>query len=77
MFKLFCTSQISEVLGALLSITIIWVLTGILVFLAVKRVIDQDYEIDANAMLITSAAGVIVNIMYFFKKIFKIKILSK
>ena len=41
----------------------IWLVTGILVYLAIMRVINKDYEIDGMVMLITSAIGVAVNLM--------------
>ena len=41
----------------------IWVITGILVYAAILRVINHQYEIDATIMLITSGVGVGVNIM--------------
>ena len=52
----------AEVLGAILSVLMIWVVTGILVYMAVLRVITRDFEIEAGAMLITSGFGVLVNI---------------
>ncbi|XP_046399698.1 zinc transporter 2-like [Ischnura elegans] len=52
----------AEVLGALVSITIIWVLTGVCVFLAVLRIRHQDFEIEADTMMIVSALGIIINI---------------
>ena len=51
-------------MGALVSVMLIWVVTAVLVYLAIRRVITEDYEIDATVMLITSAAGVTFNIMY-------------
>lgn len=53
----------AEVLGALVSVLIIWVLTGVLVYLAVQRVITQEFEIDADIMLITAGVGLAVNIL--------------
>jgi len=53
----------AEVIGALTSVLMIWVVTGILVYLAVERVIERDFEIDAFVMLITSAVGVAVNLV--------------
>lgn len=53
----------AEVLGAIVSVLMIWVVTGILVYLAVQRIITADYEIDATVMLITSGVGVLVNIV--------------
>lgn len=55
----------SEVIGAFFSILIIWLLTGVLVFLAIRRVITQDYEIESNAMVITASCGVGFNIIMF------------
>lgn len=53
----------AEVLGAVVSVLMIWVVTGILFYMAVQRVISADYEIDAKIMLITSGVGVLVNIV--------------
>lgn len=53
----------AEVLGAIAGIFLIWILTGVLVYLAVERVRHQDYEIDAPIMLITSGFGVLMNIV--------------
>ena len=54
----------AEVIGATISVLMIWVVTGILVYVAIQRIISGDYEIDATIMLITSGVGVGVNIMY-------------
>lgn len=53
----------AEVIGALTSVLLIWVVTGVLVYLAVERVIEGKFEIDADIMLITSGIGVAVNIV--------------
>ena len=53
----------AEVVGAVISVLIIWVLTGVLVYEAIIRIIDQNYEIDADIMLITAGAGVFVNVL--------------
>lgn len=53
----------AEVIGALISVLLIWVVTGILVYMAIERVIYKNFEIDATVMLITSAIGVAVNIL--------------
>ena len=50
-------------MGALISVLMIWVVTGVLVYIAVERVISKEYEIDATIMLITSGLGVAVNIL--------------
>jgi zinc transporter 2 len=49
--------------GSITSVLMIWVVTGILFYMAVLRVINQDFEIDATAMLVTSGLGVVVNII--------------
>ncbi|XP_056651484.1 proton-coupled zinc antiporter SLC30A2-like isoform X2 [Monodelphis domestica] len=56
----------AEILGALLSVLSIWVVTGVLVYLAVQRLISGDYEIEGGAMLITSGCAVAVNIIMGF-----------
>lgn len=53
----------AEILGALLSILFLWILTGVLFYMAVRRVIDQSYTINATIMLITAACGVAFNII--------------
>lgn len=53
----------AEVIGALTSVLLIWVVTGILVYMAVERLISKKYEIDAAIMLITAGLGVLVNIV--------------
>ena len=53
----------AEVIGATISVLMIWVVTGILVYVAIQRIINGDYEINATIMLITSGVGVGVNIM--------------
>lgn len=54
----------TEILGALLSVFTIWVVTGVLVYLAVKRLISNDYTIEGTIMLITSGCAVLANIMW-------------
>ncbi|NXE58021.1 ZNT3 protein, partial [Casuarius casuarius] len=53
----------SETLGALASVLSIWVVTGALVYLAAARIASGDYEIEARAMLATSAGAVGVNLV--------------
>ncbi|NXO05595.1 ZNT3 protein, partial [Rhinopomastus cyanomelas] len=56
----------SETLGALASVFSIWVVTAALVYLAAARIISNDYEIEARAMLATSAGAVGVNLVMAF-----------
>ncbi|XP_071779282.1 zinc transporter 2 [Centroberyx gerrardi] len=53
----------SEILGALVSVMSIWIVTGVLVYLAIERIVRNDYEIDGHVMLVTSGCAVIVNII--------------
>ncbi|NWR38555.1 ZNT3 protein, partial [Tachuris rubrigastra] len=53
----------SETLGALASVLSIWVVTAALVYLAAARIISNDYEIEARAMLATSTCAVGVNLV--------------
>lgn len=53
----------AEVIGALTSVLLIWVVTGILVFLAVERIVYEKYEINAPYMLLTAGVGIVVNII--------------
>ena len=41
----------------------IWGVTGILVYSAILRIANDNYEVKATVMLITSGVGVGVNIM--------------
>ncbi|KAG9355387.1 hypothetical protein JZ751_000225 [Albula glossodonta] len=53
----------AEILGALVSVLTIWLVTGVLVYLAVLRIISDDYEIEGTIMLITSSCAVLANII--------------
>jgi Co/Zn/Cd efflux system component len=51
------------VVGALTSVLLIWIVTGILVYVAIERLISGNYKIEALIMIITASLGVLVNIM--------------
>uniref|UniRef100_A0A8C3U2H7 Proton-coupled zinc antiporter SLC30A8 n=1 Tax=Catharus ustulatus TaxID=91951 RepID=A0A8C3U2H7_CATUS len=53
----------AEILGALMSMIIVWMVTGVLIYLACMRLLHSDYDIDATVMLITSACAVLTNIL--------------
>nr|XP_043908752.1 zinc transporter 2-like isoform X2 [Solea senegalensis] len=53
----------AEIMGALLSVFTIWLVTGVLVYLAVARLISDDYTIEGRIMLITSGCAVLANII--------------
>ncbi|XP_017711671.1 PREDICTED: zinc transporter 2 isoform X4 [Rhinopithecus bieti] len=59
----FMIGEVVEILGALVSVLSIWVVTGVLVYLAVERLISGDYEIEGGTMLITSGCAVAVNVI--------------
>jgi zinc transporter 2 len=50
-------------MGAILSVLIIWVLTGVLVHQAIERIISGEHQVNADIMLIVAACGVGVNIV--------------
>lgn len=52
-----------EVLGAIVSVLLIWLVTGALVIVAIERIVSGDFEIDAGIMLITSGLGLLFNVM--------------
>lgn len=53
----------AEIVGALMSMIAIWVVTGVLVYLASERILHPDYSIDGVVMLITSACALGANII--------------
>jgi len=53
----------AEVLGALCSVLIIWVLTAWLVWEGIQRVMSNKYEIIGNIMLIVAIIGLVCNIL--------------
>jgi zinc transporter 2 len=52
-----------EILGALLSIQLIWLLAGILVYEAVNRLVTGSGEVQGSLMFAVSAFGLFVNIV--------------
>ncbi|KAH6790644.1 Cation efflux family protein [Perilla frutescens var. frutescens] len=52
-----------EILGALVSIQLIWLLTGILVYEAIVRLIQDTGEVQGFLMFLVSAFGLLVNII--------------
>ncbi|XP_014324507.1 zinc transporter 4 [Xiphophorus maculatus] len=55
-----------EVVSAVLSVLLIYILTGFLLYEAVLRTVHQDFDIDGDVMLITAAVGVAVNLIMGF-----------
>ncbi|XP_010259981.1 PREDICTED: metal tolerance protein A1-like [Nelumbo nucifera] len=52
-----------EILGALVSIQLIWLLTGILVYEAIARIIHDTGEVRGSLMFFVAAFGLLVNII--------------
>ncbi|XP_043700816.1 metal tolerance protein 1-like isoform X2 [Telopea speciosissima] len=55
-----------EILGALVSIQMIWLLAGILVFEAISRLIHDTGEVKGFLMFVVAAFGLLVNIIMAF-----------
>lgn len=51
-------------LGAVISVLLIWVITGILVYAAILRITTMDFEVESDTMIIVAAIGVVINIMW-------------
>jgi len=54
--------QRMEILGALLSVLLIWVLTAFLVYEAIYRILDPQY-VDGKLMLIIACLGLVINLL--------------
>ncbi|CAK5075099.1 unnamed protein product [Meloidogyne enterolobii] len=55
--------QRAEVLGALSSVIVIWVLTGMLLYMAVWRIVANEYEVKPDTMMLTAGIGVLFNLL--------------
>ncbi|CAJ1049352.1 zinc transporter 4 [Xyrichtys novacula] len=55
-----------EVVSAVLSVVLIYILTAILLYEAIQRTVHQQFDIDGDVMLITAAVGVAVNLVMGF-----------
>ncbi|XP_055957151.1 proton-coupled zinc antiporter SLC30A2 [Patella vulgata] len=54
----------AEVLGALISVFIIWLVSGVLCYIAIERIIHEHYkDVKADEMLITAGLGVVFNLV--------------
>ncbi|XP_038175058.1 zinc transporter 3 isoform X3 [Arvicola amphibius] len=56
----------SETLGALASVVSLWMVTGILLYLAFIRLLHSDYHIEGGAMLLTASIAVCANMLMAF-----------
>ncbi|XP_037251534.1 probable proton-coupled zinc antiporter SLC30A4 isoform X2 [Falco biarmicus] len=66
LYLLFMTGELIEVLSAILSVLLVYILMAFLLYEAVQRTIHMDYEINGDIMLITAAVGVAVNLIMGF-----------
>ncbi|KVH91743.1 metal tolerance protein 1-like [Cynara cardunculus var. scolymus] len=55
-----------EILGTLVSIQLIWLLTGILVYEAIDRLLHGSVEVEGSLMFGIAAVGLVVNIFMIF-----------
>ncbi|XP_046973741.1 zinc transporter 2-like [Vanessa cardui] len=53
----------AEVLGAMTSVLLIWVLTGVFVYVAALRIHTGDYQIEPDMMMLVSGCGVAFNVV--------------
>ncbi|XP_046743164.1 zinc transporter 2-like [Diprion similis] len=53
----------AEILGAVLSVLIIWILTGIFVYISILRLVNGDFNIKADTMMLVAGIGIIINII--------------
>ncbi|XP_049640165.1 probable proton-coupled zinc antiporter SLC30A3 [Suncus etruscus] len=56
----------SETLGALASVVSLWLVTGVLLYLAFVRLLHSDYHIEGDAMLLTASIAVCANLLMAF-----------
>ncbi|ESO05532.1 hypothetical protein HELRODRAFT_111080 [Helobdella robusta] len=56
----------AEIMGAMLSILIIWLVTVILCYMAVMRIVNNNYVINSLVMMITGGLAVLFNLCMIF-----------
>ncbi|MGH0134983.1 UNVERIFIED_CONTAM: hypothetical protein FKN15_008886 [Acipenser sinensis] len=66
LYFLFMIGELIEVISAVISVLLVYILAAILLYEAVQRTIHQDFDIDGDVMLITAAVGVAVNLIMGF-----------
>ncbi|XP_045384357.1 zinc transporter 4 isoform X2 [Lemur catta] len=66
LYLIFMIGELVEVLSAMISVLLIYILMGFLLYEAVQRTIHMNYEINGDIMLITAAVGVAVNVIMGF-----------
>ena len=50
-------------LGALLSVLTVWLVTGVVVYMAIERCINQNFVVNSLEMMIVASCGVVFNIV--------------
>ncbi|KAI1702538.1 cation efflux family domain-containing protein [Ditylenchus destructor] len=64
--------QRAEVLGHLISVLIIWALTGMMIYMSMMRIIHRNFDIEPDMMIITAGIGVgfsiIIGCLLYFAK---------
>jgi solute carrier family 30 (zinc transporter), member 2 len=55
--------RLPEVLGAMVSVLLIWILTGVFVYVAAVRLHSGEYNIEPDIMMIVSGCGVAFNVV--------------
>ncbi|CAG9792899.1 unnamed protein product [Diatraea saccharalis] len=53
----------AEVLGAMVSVLLIWILTGVFVYVAAVRLHSGEYNIEPDIMMVVSTCGVVFNVV--------------
>ncbi|XP_074820886.1 putative proton-coupled zinc antiporter SLC30A4 isoform X2 [Natator depressus] len=66
LYLFFMIGELIEVLSALVSVLLVYILMVVFLYEAVQRTIHMDYEINGDIMLITAAVGVAVNLIMGF-----------
>ncbi|XP_036156259.1 zinc transporter 4 isoform X2 [Myotis myotis] len=66
LYLLFMVGELVEVLSAMISVLLVYILMAFLLYEAVQRTIHMNYEINGDIMLITAAVGVAVNVIMGF-----------
>ncbi|XP_059558341.1 probable proton-coupled zinc antiporter SLC30A4 isoform X2 [Myotis daubentonii] len=66
LYLLFMIGELVEVLSAMISVLLVYILMAFLLYEAVQRTIHMNYEINGDIMLITAAVGVAVNVIMGF-----------
>lgn len=53
----------AEVLGALITIVLIWYISGVLIYLAIHRIRTKEFQVESDIMIIVAGLAVVFNIL--------------